>query len=270
MKNYILSILSILCLFSCGQKSVSDNAKEEVKVINFDSYTNIQLDSFFQVSRDSLLDFISKNKFDKDTTINNEFSQIMYGKAANGFPAFAFLENKYCDIGGDDFECKSFLYAEKDGVFENTKTFTNQNSTLYAWYNSEIEHRDMNFDGKLDIIIKRPWHLVSRSITEYYLFLDRDFKNSNMIFSTDTLGINSENQTIVSFSDGGMCCPHNKTISQRQSDSLVEIRHLEKTYNHNEGGEIIEEFVIKNGKEIKIKSQKLSQNEAEKYFENYK
>ncbi|WP_338814906.1 hypothetical protein V9L05_06885 [Bernardetia sp. Wsw4-3y2] len=276
MKIYILSL--ILCLFSCNPKPISENQvieNQKIKVVenklpNFNAYTSVQLDSFFQIYRDSLLDIVQKNKFDKDTTISNEFSQVMYGIAANDFPAFVFVENKYCDIGGDDFECKSFLYAEKNEVFELAETFTNKNSTLYAWYDSRIECRDVDFDNKLDIIIKRPWHMVSRSIAEYYLFANRNFKNSDMIFSTDTLGINSENKTIVSFLDGGMCCPHNKTISKWQSDSLVEIKHLGKTYNHQEGGEILEEFIIKNGKEIKVKSQKLKQDEAEQYFENYK
>ena len=261
-----------------SESQVIENQKKEVKEVpkqEEDKYTvlasltTFQLDSFFQIYRDSLLDIVQKNKFDKDTTISNEFSQVIYGMAANDFPAFVFVENKYCDIGGDDFECKSFLYAEKNGAFEIAETFTNKNSTLYAWYDSRIERRDVDFDNKLDIIIKRPWHMVSRSIAEYYLFADRNFKNSDMIFSTDTLGINSENQTIVSFSDGGMCCPHNKTISKWQSDSLVEIKHLGKTYNHQEGGEILEEFEIKNGKEVKTKTQKLNQEKAEQYFENY-
>ncbi len=282
MKLSILSILLILYLFSCNQKSTSDNEKPyfaegqkvekklENKLPNFNAYTSIQLDSFFQIYRDSLLDIVQKNKFDKDTTISNEFSQIMYGMAVNDFPSFAFVENKYCDIGGDDFECKSFLYAEKNGAFEVAETFTNKNSTLYAWYDSKIERRDIDFDNKLDIIMKRPWHLVSRSIAEYYLFVDRSFKKSDMIFSTDTLGINSENKTVISFSDGGNCCTHYKMINKWQADSLVRIRHLEKSYNHTEGGGILEEFVIKNGKEIKTKTQKLNQEKAEQYFENYK
>ncbi len=278
MKIYLLSLLLVSLLFSCNQKPISDNQKTEIKEIvkkekaktyNFYSYTNIQLDSFFQVYRDSLLDTVQKNKFDKDTILRNEFSQVMYGMAANDFPAFAFVEDKYCDIGGEDFECKSFLYYEKNSVFEIEETFTNQNSLLYAWYDTEIERRDMNFDGKLDIIIKRPWHLVSRSVADHILILNSNSKNTEIITSTFELHTNPKNQTVISFSDGGNFGTHYKTINKWQSDSLVKIRHLEKSYD-NKGKFTLEEFAIKNGKEIKIKSQKMNSDKAEEYFENYK
>ena len=32
---------------------------------------------------------------------------------------------------------------------------------------------------------------------------------------------------------------------------------------------MLEEFIIKNGQEVKIKSQKMSSDKAEEYFENY-
>ena len=67
MKPYILLFFLVTLTFSCNQKSKINNDEhyfteeqektisEEVKPVDFLSYTNLQLDSFFQVSRDSLL-----------------------------------------------------------------------------------------------------------------------------------------------------------------------------------------------------------------------
>ncbi|AFM04150.1 hypothetical protein Fleli_1751 [Bernardetia litoralis DSM 6794] len=279
MKFYILSIL--LFLFSCSQKPATDNEKsyftegqktedkKEVKKYDFLSYTNSQLDSFFQVSRDSLLDFVSKNEFEKDTIISNGFSQVIYGVATNGFPAIVFIENKFCDIGGENFECKSFLYHTKNKNLQLIKIFINQTPSLYDWYGNEIERRDVNFDNKIDIIIKRPWHMVSREIVDYLLVMNSDSNKIKLITSTDRLLTNEKKQRVISFIDGGNCCTHHKIINKWQNDSLVEIKHLEKSYSYQEGKGTLEEFIIKNSKETKVKSQKISFDDAEKYFEKY-
>lgn len=278
MKISILLILSFLCLFSCNQKpETSENQSVEnqkIKAVenklpNFNAYTSVQLDSFFQIYRDSLINFISKNKFDKDTTIRNDFIKVTYGMAANDFPAFAFIDNNSCHLKAD-FDCYFFLYAEKDGVFELIEKSKDQDSFPYDWSSSEIERRDINFDGKIDVLIKRPCFSASREITDYVLITNPNFKKIETIFTTDSLPTNPKNKTVISFSDGGNSYPHHKIINKWQSDSLVEIRHLEKVYNYKEEKFILEEFILKNGKEIKIKTQKLKSDKAELYFESYK
>ena len=99
--------------------------------------------------------------------------------------------------------------------------------------------------------------------------MDSDFKRITKTSSTYELLTDEKNQTVISFVDGGNCCTHYKTINKWQSDSLVEIKHLEKVYNYKEEKFILEEFIIKNGKEIKTKTQKLNQDKAELYFQNY-
>lgn len=286
MKSYILFfLLPLTLLFSCNQKGNVKNDEpyfteglqvkketrntENKKTDSFLSYTNVQLDSFFQVSRDSLLDIAQKSNFEKDTIINNEFSQAIFGVATDELPNFVFIESKYCDIGGDDFFCQAFLYRQKNKGFEMVETFINPNPVLYSWYSTEIERRDINFDDKVDVVIKRPWKLVSRLIVDYILISDIENKRIEVITSTDRLLTNQENKTVISFTDGGNCCTHHKIINEWQGDSLVKIRSLEKSYNHADGGQILEEFVMKNGEKTKIKSQKMSSDKAQEYFENY-
>lgn len=283
MKLYILSILLFLFLFSCNQKPAVDSQKsnltevekkevkntdtEEVKIDDFDSYTNAQLDSFFQVSRDSLLDFVSKNEFDKDTIISNEFSQVVYGVAANGFPAFVLLEDHACHFKDND-ECYVLIYTRENETFELKQRIKNSNTFPFVWTPSQIERRDVNFDERLDIIIERSIFSGSREITEYTLITNPNFKKTQTIFTTYSLPTNPKNKTVISFTDGGNYGTNSKHINKWQGDSLVEIRRLDKTYQ-DENGDILEEFTIKNGKETKVKSQKMSFEEAEKYFENY-
>ncbi len=281
MKFYILSLLSILCLFSCNPKPISKSDKTEFskevlevrkkeleenkqKPIDIYSYDDARLDSIFRLSLDSIIDFLNVAKFEKDTIIRNEFTYAVYGKAQNGFADFVFIESMYPDLL-DSLTTPTYLYIKNRHKFELKDQF---NFDEMSWRGSKIQRRDMNFDGKIDIVLQRPW-FANRMIAEYLIIMDSDFKRITKTSSTYELLTDEKNQTVISFIDGGNCCTHYKTINKWQSDSLVEIKHLEKSYNHQEGGEILEEFVIKNGKEIKVKSQKLKQDEAEQYFENY-
>lgn len=236
-----------------------------VKPFDFDDYNDIGLDSIFRLSLDSMIDFLNVAKFENDTIIKNEFTYAMYGKAQDGFPDFIFVESMYPDLL-DSLKTPTYLYIKIKDRFELKNQF---DFDEMSWRNSEIQRRDMNFDGKIDIVLQRPW-FANRMVADYLIIMDSDFKRITKTSSTYELLTNEKNKTVISFVDGGNCCTHYKTIKKWQSDSLVEIRHLEKTYNHNEGGGILEEFVIKNGKEIKIKTLKMEFDKAEKYFENYK
>ena len=294
MKHYILSILLLPLFFSCNQKSVTSNdktefSKEELemikerlkkeaeekkakeaeenkqKPIDIYSYDDARIDSLFRLSLDSIMDFLDVTKFEKDTIIKNEFTYAMYGKAQNGFADFVFIESMYSDLL-DSITTPTYLYVKNKDRFELKNQF---DFDEMSWRNSEIQRRDMNFDGKIDIVLQRPW-FANRMIAEYLIIMDSNFKRITQTSSTYELLTNEKNKTVISSVDGGNCCTHYKIINKWQGDSLVKIRHLEKSYNHTEGGGILEEFVIKNGKEVKTKTQKLNQDKAELYFENYK
>ena len=110
---------------------------------------------------------------------------------------------------------------------------------------------------------------MSREIVDYILISDLRSNKIEKITSTDRLLTNDKNKTVISFTDGGNCCTHQKTINKWRNDSLVEIRRLERTYGTETENDLIEEFTIKNDKEVKIKTKKMSFEEAEKYFEKY-
>jgi len=124
----------------------------------------------------------------------------------------------------------------------------------------------------MDLIISRPFYMASRDIAGFYIFTKQSLNKSTQVFSTteSKLLVNNDNKTVISFSHGGNYGTYEKTINKWQGDDLVEIRRLEQTYKSKTGNELVEEFEIKNGKEIKTKTQKLNQDEAEQYFENYK
>lgn len=292
MKNCILLILSILCFFSCSQKSVSDKdktgfTKEELDVIkdrlkkqeegvtkensktpkafNFDDYDDIGLDSIFRLSLDSMIDFLNVAKFENDTVLQNEFTYAMYGKAQDNFSDFVFIESMYPDLL-DSLTTPTYLYVKNKDKFELKNQF---DFDEMSWRNSEIQRRDMNFDGKIDIVLQRPW-FANRMIAEYLIIMDSDFKRIMKTSSTYELLTNKKNKTVISFVDGGNCCTHYKTIKKWQSDSLVEIRHLEKSYIFQTDSTLLESFVIKNGKKVKIETQKVHYEKAEQYFESYK
>ncbi|WP_338759425.1 hypothetical protein WAF17_11685 [Bernardetia sp. ABR2-2B] len=291
MKFQILSILLFPLFFSCNQKPVSTNNKtEELEVIkerlkkqeekeleeiakekskkeepfNFYEYDDARLDSIFRLSLDSMIGFLNVTEFETDTIIKNGFTYAMYGKAQDGFSDFVFVESMYADLL-DSLKTPTYLYVKHKDKFELKNQFEFDEM---SWRNSKIQRRDINFDKKTDILFQRPW-FVNRMIADYLIIMDSDFERIKMTNSTYELLTNEKNKTVISFIDGGNCCTHHKIINKWQNDSLVEIRHLEKSYNHKEGGGILEEFKIKNGKEVKTKSQKVTFEDAKKYFENY-
>ncbi|WP_291721663.1 hypothetical protein [Bernardetia sp.] len=279
MKSYILLFLLILVLFfSCTKKSVVNNKqpyfteeqKQTESVVttneptNFENYNDAEFDSLFHVSLDSIVDLLNVVKFDKDTIIKNEFTFAMYSAAKNGFSDFAFIESMYPDLL-DSLKTPTYLYVKHNDKFELKNQFE---FSEMSWRNSEVQQRDINFDGKADILLQRPW-FANRMIADYLIIMDSNFERITETNSTYELLINEKNKTVISFIDGGNCCTHHKIINKWQGDSLVKIRSLEKSYNHAEGGQILEEFVIKNGEKTKIKSQKMSSDKAEAYFENY-
>lgn len=279
MKIYLLSFLLVALLFSCNQKPTSENQKTEVieevqekkksvisePLFNFDDYNDLQLDSIFRVSLDSMIAFLNVTEFEKDTVIKNEFTYALYAKAQDGFPDFVFIESMYPDLL-DSLKTPTYLYTKVKDKFELKNQFE---FIEMSWRNSELQRRDINFDGKIDVILQRGG-FSSRMMADYLIIMDSDFKRITETSSTYDLLTDDKNKTVISFSDGGLFGTHVATISQWKGDNLVRIRQLEKTHNDQKEGFKMEEFVIRKGKKIKIKTQILSQDKAEEYFENYK
>ncbi|WP_338815321.1 hypothetical protein V9L05_09730 [Bernardetia sp. Wsw4-3y2] len=284
MKFYILLILSILCFFSCNRKSVVDNEKtyftegqkklkENIatnKSFNFNDYNDVQLDSIFRLSLDSMIDFLNVTEFEKDTVVENYFTNAMFVQAQAEFPEFVILDSKYLDLMDsiDFWECPTYIYVKKDNKLELSTTIV---TSSRSWFGAEIYRRDMDFDGKLDLIISRPFYMASRDIATYHIFIKQDLNKNTTAFSTreEKLLVNNGNKTVTSFTHGGAYGIYAKTINKWKGDNLVEIRRLQRTYGTETEDDFVEEFTIKNGKEVKIKSQKMSFEEAEKYFEEY-
>ncbi|WP_338793436.1 hypothetical protein [Bernardetia sp. MNP-M8] len=285
MKFYILSILLFLFLFSCNQKPVVDNEKPyfiegQIKPkehiittnnsFNFGNYNDVQLDSIFCLSLDSMLDFLNVTAFEKDTVVENYFTNAMFVQAQAEFPEFVILDSKHLDLMDsiDFWECPTYIYVKKDNKLELSTTIV---TSSRSWFGAEIYRRDMDFDGKLDLIISRPFYMASRDIATYHIFIKQDLNKNTTAFSTreEKLLVNNGNKTVTSFTHGGAYGIYAKTINKWKGDNLVEIRRLQRTYGTETEDDFVEEFTIKNGKEVKIKSQKMSFEEAEKYFEEY-
>ncbi|WP_375558744.1 hypothetical protein ACE193_13455 [Bernardetia sp. OM2101] len=286
MKFYILSILFFLLLFSCSQKSVVDNEKsyftegqikpkENIvatnKSFNFENYSDVQLDSIFRLSLDSMLDFLNITEFEKDTVVENYFTNAMFVEAQVEFPEFVILDSKHLDLKDSiDFgECPTYIYVKKDSKLE---LFTTIITTSRSWFGAEIYRKDMDFDGKVDLIISRPFYMASRDVAAFHIFTKQNLNKSTKVFTTteQKLLVNDGNKTITSFTHGGTYGTYEKAINKWQGDSLIITKWLEKSYQSEMGNnKLLEEFTIKNGKQVKTKSQKMASEDAEKYFEKY-
>jgi hypothetical protein len=285
MKFYILSILLFPLFSSCNQKPVVDNEKpyftegqikpkEQVvatnKSFNFDNYSDVQLDSIFCLSLDSMIDFLNITEFEKDTVVENYFTNAMFVQAQAGFSEFVILDSKHLDLKDslDFWECPTYIYVKKNNKLELSTTIV---TSSRSWFGAEIYRRDMDFDGKLDLIISRPFYMASRDIAAFHIFTKQDLNKNTTVFSTTEieLFVNNDTKTIVSFTHGGAYGIYAKTVNKWKEDNLVEIRRLERTYGTETEDDFLEEFIIKNGKEVKIKSQKMSSDKAEKYYEKY-
>lgn len=280
---HLLIFVFIGLFFACGQKKVEnkavDNQRDTLKVSTKKDITlNGKWKSYLDI--DSVISYLNKNTHIKDTTWENNCGKIAMKDYFHQGISIAFLQP---NVGFGNLESEytypSMLYVlqkenQKWKVIDNILPIYD-NNTEYNYYLDTIKTGDFNFDKQPDVYIRYSVKHVSRVISIFYfLTFDKEQKKpkyKQYIYSTDSIAILPKTKNIITWVDGGNFGRHEKNIYQWNSDTLQEIKKIERTIAMNKDGGILGyemiEYVLQNNKLVK-KREWLDKNESD-YFEKW-
>jgi hypothetical protein len=141
---------------------------------------------------------------------------------------------------------------------------------------------DINFDNQKDIVFSAPTGSASRILEFYQFFLrtpegykyyeispKKDYPTF-FWFSTSTIGIDTVQQQLTTWGDGGNFGTHSKDIFKWVDGKLVITKSLEKTYNMGKDVYLFQELIYEQNKRKLVKEWTIrKEKEAEKTFENW-
>lgn len=276
VKNNFLHLLIFVfigLLFGCDKKK---EEKENIVSTQGDSTLNTEKKYYSYI--DSTIAYLNKNNYISDTIWENNCEKIAIKEYFNQSLTIAFLQP---NIGLGHLETNNttpamlyILQREKQNwqvVYDGLPIDDND----YSCYLDTIVDIDFNFDEQLDIYVKYNVKYISREISAFYLLTfdkeQKSIKYKDFIYSIDSIAILPETKSIIAWTDGGIFGTHAQSTYRWNSDTLQEIRKLEKTIVTNKDGGILGykmvEYVLQNNKLVK-KREWLDKNETD-YFEKW-
>lgn len=263
-KLLLFLICAYLCT-ACGEKKI------ESKVIGNQGDTIKKENNTMQYFLDSAMFVLNQNKSLQDTSYHHYITQV--NVVSQNDDRFAFFSINGEAIENDSVIPPNTLYI---ACFQADKWILKDSIVLdeMAMYVPDTISREyVNFDNQMDLMIKYSIMNISRVIVCYDLLLLNSKKNISKLrlYSTDSIAILPKTKTIITWGDGGNFDTHEKNIYHWNSDTLQQLKKLEKTISINEQGRFNDykmvEYVLKNNKLVKKRAW-LEKSETD-YFEKW-
>ncbi len=244
---------------ACGQKKV------ESKVVDRQGDRNTM-----QYFLDTAMFVLNQNKSLQDTSYH--YGIVKVDIVSQNYDRFAFIS-----IHGEAIENDSIVFSNSLYVaYLHVDKWVLKDSILLdemAMYLPDtIRKEDVNFDNQKDFVLVYTIKSASRSIYLYKLFIAKSKANYQIVSlysSFSDLNISAQNKTIMTGEDGGMFGLNSKSIYCWSSDTLEEIKRLEKIILLDKQGQMIgdetREYRLKNNELVVKKELK---NESD-YFEKW-
>ncbi len=260
--------LFLVCTYlyiACGQNKI------ESKVVDNQIDTTKKEDNTMKYFLDSAMFVLNQNKSLRDTSYHLEIAQINIVSQNND--RFVFISIHGEAIENDSIDFPNSLYI---AYFHIDKWILKDSIVLdemAMYFPDTIRKEDINFDNQTDFMLVYDIKSASRMVNSYELLLLNPQKNISKLrlYSTDTIAILPKTKTIITWADGGNFGTHEKNIYCWNSDTLQEIKRLEKIISINKQEKIMgynmTEYVLKSDKLVKKRAW-LEKNETD-YFEKW-
>lgn len=237
MKNSLSQIpAKLLFLFSLMCVCIACKEKKQA-IRTFSSQWAKNTPQYFL---DSAMFVLNQNKSLKDTSYHCNITHVNI--VSQDYDTFAFIGIHSEAIENDSIFYPNSLYIAQ---FQIDKWILKDSTLLddmALYVPDKILKEDVNFDNQKDIILTYMIQSASRGIYLHKLFITKPKANYQLVslYSSDPdLNISKQNKTIMIGEDGGIYGLNSKSVYHWNSDTLQEIKRLDKIVILDKQGNMI-------------------------------
>ena len=226
--TYLILIFHLLIIFSCSHKHESNIIENSIvkNELNIPlRYEKLIVDKQTKHLIDSTLAVIQQLSFTTDTT----FGQSTGDKQGKVDVQINCLDSVGCFasiIIADTSELPtSFIFK-----IDKTKWTFVHSMQIGLGNNFDIELKDINFDYKKDLCFSTIFS-CSRLLVDYQIFENNNnFNKITQLTSTDSIGVDYKNQTLILFTDGGNFGTHETLTYKWNNGNMKLVYKINKSF----------------------------------------